>query len=35
MGWLPSAPQLGVNPLTIKAQAAAAGLTPPTTPPGR
>ena len=28
MGWLPSAPQLGVNPLTIKAQAAAAGLTP-------
>lgn len=35
MGWLPSAPQLGVNPLTIKAQAAAAGLPPPTTPPGR
>jgi nitrate reductase alpha subunit len=35
MGWLPSAPQLGVNPLTIKQQAAAAGLSPPTTPPRR
>lgn len=28
MGWLPSAPQLNVNPLTIKQQAEAAGLSP-------
>ncbi len=28
MGWLPSAPQLNINPLTIKQQAEAAGLSP-------
>ncbi|WP_192457032.1 nitrate reductase subunit alpha [Musicola keenii] len=28
MGWLPSAPQLGANPLRIAAQAQAAGMTP-------
>ncbi len=28
MGWLPSAPQLNVNPLTIKQQAEATGLSP-------
>ncbi len=28
MGWLPSAPQLSVNPLTIKQQADSAGLSP-------
>ncbi|HDG1720735.1 nitrate reductase subunit alpha [Kluyvera ascorbata] len=28
MGWLPSAPQLNLNPLTVKAKAEAAGMTP-------
>ena len=28
MGWLPSAPQLGRNPLSLKAEADKAGLSP-------
>nr|MDQ6120551.1 molybdopterin-dependent oxidoreductase [Klebsiella pneumoniae subsp. pneumoniae] len=35
MGWLPSAPQLNVNPLTIKQQAEAAGLSPRSSPSSR
>ena len=35
MGWLPSAPQLNVNPLTIKQQAEAAGLSPLSSPSSR
>lgn len=35
MGWLPSAPQLNVNPLTIKLQAEAAGLSPRSSPSSR
>ncbi len=35
IGWLPSAPQLNVNPLTIKQQAEAAGLSPRSSPSSR
>lgn len=35
MGWLPSAPQLGRNPLGIKAEADKAGLSPQNLPPRR
>lgn len=35
MGWLPSAPQLGRNPLSLKAEADKAGLSPQNLPPRR